>query len=125
LHLYGADGPYRGSFVEACEINLNAGLFLENQGPASELVDPQLLRAWLTARSVSRGLPAPVPDHGGWRVDVGYDAPCLRGGHTRPQGSDPGLISGAFYTAGLSAQCGKLGSHDKAVVVTDVSPPAP
>ncbi|GAB2847919.1 hypothetical protein GCM10027277_15040 [Pseudoduganella ginsengisoli] len=34
-------------------------------------VDPALLRRWLTARSVARGLPLPVPDHGGLRVDTG------------------------------------------------------
>lgn len=27
------------------------------------------MRAWLAARSLSRNLPAPLPDHGGWRVD--------------------------------------------------------
>ncbi|AXJ94730.1 MULTISPECIES: GNAT family N-acetyltransferase [unclassified Sphingomonas] len=34
-------------------------------------IDPALVRGWLAARSVSRGLPAPVADHGGWRVDTG------------------------------------------------------
>ena len=34
-------------------------------GPA----DPALVEAWLTARSISRGLPWPVADHGGLRVD--------------------------------------------------------
>jgi GNAT superfamily N-acetyltransferase len=29
------------------------------------------VRGWLAARSVSRGLPAPVADSGGWRVDTG------------------------------------------------------
>ena len=33
--------------------------------------DPDLLRRWLTARSVARGLPLPVADHGGLRVDTG------------------------------------------------------
>jgi GNAT superfamily N-acetyltransferase len=33
--------------------------------------DPALVAAWLAARSISRGLPAPVPDHGGLRVDTG------------------------------------------------------
>jgi GNAT superfamily N-acetyltransferase len=33
-------------------------------------VDPELLRAWLAARSIARGLPEPVPDHGGFRVDT-------------------------------------------------------
>lgn len=34
-------------------------------------VDPELIAGWLRARSVARGLPAPVADHGGWRVDTG------------------------------------------------------
>ena len=38
---------------------------------AGDPVDPHLVRAWLAARSRSRGLPAPVADHGGWRVDSG------------------------------------------------------
>jgi len=33
--------------------------------------DPALVEAWLTARSISRGLPLPVADHGGLRVDSG------------------------------------------------------
>jgi GNAT superfamily N-acetyltransferase len=33
--------------------------------------DLELVRAWLTARSAARGLPAPIPDRGGWRVDTG------------------------------------------------------
>lgn len=34
-------------------------------------VDRALIGAWLAARSIARGLPAPVEDHGGWRVDSG------------------------------------------------------
>ncbi|ESQ81831.1 hypothetical protein AEAC466_19910 [Asticcacaulis sp. AC466] len=33
-------------------------------------LDPHLLHAWLYARSIARGLPLPVPDHGGFRVDT-------------------------------------------------------
>jgi hypothetical protein len=33
-------------------------------------VDPELVRAWLSARSVARGLPRPVADFGGFRVDT-------------------------------------------------------
>jgi GNAT superfamily N-acetyltransferase len=33
-------------------------------------VSPELLRAWVDGRSVARGLPASVPDRGGWRVDT-------------------------------------------------------
>lgn len=35
----------------------------------SDPVDPRLVEAWLTARSLSRGLPLPVCDHGGLRVN--------------------------------------------------------
>lgn len=35
-----------------------------------EGVDAIILHAWLSARSVVRGLPLPVPDHGGYRVDT-------------------------------------------------------
>lgn len=31
----------------------------------------ELLAGWLGARSIARGLPLPVPDHGGLRVDTG------------------------------------------------------
>jgi hypothetical protein len=33
-------------------------------------VDPALLEAWLSARSIARGLPLPIPDQGGFRVDT-------------------------------------------------------
>jgi GNAT superfamily N-acetyltransferase len=32
---------------------------------------PELLWRWVAARSMARGQPAPVPDHGGMRVDTG------------------------------------------------------
>lgn len=41
-------------------------------------VDPELARAWLTARSVARGLPVPVPDRGGFRVDTNSDTELRR-----------------------------------------------
>jgi GNAT superfamily N-acetyltransferase len=41
-------------------------------------VDPTMLHAWLTARSLARGLPAPVADHGGFRVDTNSDAEIRR-----------------------------------------------
>lgn len=49
------------------------------------MVDEALVVAWLAARSLARGLPAPVADHGGWRVDSNqprerrryvFTAPC-------------------------------------------------
>jgi GNAT superfamily N-acetyltransferase len=41
-------------------------------------VDPLLLHGWLSARSVSRGLPSPVPEYGGFRVDTNSDAEIAR-----------------------------------------------
>lgn len=41
-------------------------------------VDPSLLHAWLEARSIARGLPAPVPDRGGYRVDTDSEAEVAR-----------------------------------------------
>jgi GNAT superfamily N-acetyltransferase len=32
--------------------------------------DPDLVAGWLHARSIARGLPLPVPDCGGWRVNT-------------------------------------------------------
>jgi GNAT superfamily N-acetyltransferase len=37
----------------------------------THLVDSKLLYAWLTARSIARGLALPMADHGGWRVETG------------------------------------------------------
>jgi GNAT superfamily N-acetyltransferase len=42
-----------------------------NKQANAQLADPGLLAAWLAARSIARGLPLPVSDHGGWRVDTG------------------------------------------------------
>jgi len=39
--------------------------------PTPYYADPQLLAGWLAARSLARGLPQPVSDHGGLRVDTG------------------------------------------------------
>lgn len=36
------------------------------------------MRGWLAARSLSRGLPMPVADSGGWRVDTGSDEEVRR-----------------------------------------------
>jgi hypothetical protein len=51
-------------------------LLVENGSP--EGIDPDLLRAWLTARSVGRGLPPPSPDCGGFRVDTNSDDELVR-----------------------------------------------
>jgi GNAT superfamily N-acetyltransferase len=41
-------------------------------------VEPALLAAWVHGRSIARGLPQPIPDHGGLRVDTGLPAEARR-----------------------------------------------
>lgn len=41
-------------------------------------VDPAIVEAWLSARSIVRGLPLPVADHGGFRVDTRSEAEVAR-----------------------------------------------
>lgn len=41
-------------------------------------VDPQILNQWLSARSIVRGLPLPIPEYGGFRVDTNSDAEAAR-----------------------------------------------
>ena len=41
-------------------------------------VDTRLLHAWLAGRSIARGLPAPVAEHGGYRVETGSEAETRR-----------------------------------------------
>lgn len=43
---------------------------MEKHGTSGH-VDAELLEGWLRARSIARGLPRPVPDRGGLRVDTG------------------------------------------------------
>lgn len=45
---------------------------------SSQGVDPRVLNAWLSARSIARGLPSPVPEYGGFRVDTKSDAEVAR-----------------------------------------------
>jgi hypothetical protein len=40
--------------------------------------DPFLVHAWLSARSIARGLPAPVSDYGGYRVDTNSETEIQR-----------------------------------------------
>lgn len=44
----------------------------------SDAVNHAMLRAWLTGRSIARGLPAPIPDHEGFRVDTSSDVEVRR-----------------------------------------------
>jgi GNAT superfamily N-acetyltransferase len=46
--------------------------------------DPALVAAWLAARSISRGLPLPVEDHGGLRVDTRSETESCRYVFARP-----------------------------------------
>lgn len=41
-------------------------------------LDRSLVRGWLAARSIARGLPAPVDDQDGWRVDTGQPTEARR-----------------------------------------------
>lgn len=41
-------------------------------------VDPEVAHAWLTARSLARGLPEPVADRGGFRVDTNSENEVCR-----------------------------------------------
>ena len=41
-------------------------------------IDPRLVLGWLTARSIARNLPPPVPDRGGFRVDTGSATEAVR-----------------------------------------------
>lgn len=45
---------------------------------ARDGVDRSSLHAWLSARSIARRLPLPVPDHGGFRVDTNSDTEIAR-----------------------------------------------
>lgn len=47
-------------------------------------MDTHLLSAWLSARSIARGLPLPVLDHGGWRVETGLPDELRRHVFARP-----------------------------------------
>jgi GNAT superfamily N-acetyltransferase len=63
--------------------------------------DPALVRDWLTARSIARGLPLPVADHGGLRVDTGsaeerrryvFVAPCAGLRHLAATIDEPCIV---------------------------------
>jgi GNAT superfamily N-acetyltransferase len=45
---------------------------------SNQSVEPLILKAWLSARSVARGLPLPVAEYGGFRVDTRSDAEVAR-----------------------------------------------
>jgi GNAT superfamily N-acetyltransferase len=41
-----------------------------NSDELTQRIDHELIGSWLRARSVARVLPAPIADHGGWRIDT-------------------------------------------------------
>ncbi|MGG6893078.1 MULTISPECIES: GNAT family N-acetyltransferase [Rhizobium] len=41
-------------------------------------VDPLILNAWLSARSIARGLAPPLPEYGGFRIDTNSDVEVSR-----------------------------------------------
>lgn len=49
----------------------------------TDILNDALLFGWLAARSIARGLPAPVADHGGFRVDTGGEVEICRWAFTR------------------------------------------
>ena len=51
---------------------------------ALQSVDPELLEAWLRARSVARGLPQPVKESDYLRVETGADTELRRYFFARP-----------------------------------------
>ncbi|QQN74363.1 GNAT family N-acetyltransferase [Croceicoccus sp. YJ47] len=55
---------------------------------ARQGVDPLLLNAWLSARSIARGLPMPVPEYGGFRIDTNSNGEIARWVFPKPE---PGL----------------------------------
>ncbi|QNA85988.1 GNAT family N-acetyltransferase [Sphingomonas sp. So64.6b] len=62
-------------------------------------IDPALIEPWLRARSVARGLPQPVRDRGGLRLDTNLPVELRRYVFARP---GPGLIElGRSITAPL------------------------
>jgi GNAT superfamily N-acetyltransferase len=52
-------------------------------------IDSVLLEAWVAGRSLARGLPQPVPDRGGWRVDTNSAVEVCRWIFPR---TSPGLV---------------------------------
>jgi GNAT superfamily N-acetyltransferase len=44
----------------------------------ADLLFPELIMSWLSARSVARNLPAPIPDRGGFRVETNSEKEVRR-----------------------------------------------
>lgn len=72
-------------------------------------VDPLLLRAWLAARSIARGLPEPVADRGGWRVDTASEVETIRWVFARPEPGLRELTASITAPAHLLKLCGEAG----------------
>lgn len=71
-----------------------------------EGVAPALLHAWLAGRSLARGLPAPVVDRGGYRVDTRSDSEYCRGVFAAPHPGVAALARDVDQPARLIKLCG-------------------
>jgi GNAT superfamily N-acetyltransferase len=56
--------------------------------------DPALVDGWINARSIARGLPPPVVDHGGWRVETASPTEIRRYLFVRPSPTIGDLAGG-------------------------------
>ncbi|HLY07000.1 MAG TPA: hypothetical protein VKR31_14740, partial [Rhizomicrobium sp.] len=77
----------------------------------SYFVDPFLLESWLRARSLSRGLPQPVADSGGLRVDSGLP------NETRRTHSCIFSAAGELAASGHAARYGDVFIYDRILTV--------
>jgi hypothetical protein len=69
-------------------------------------IDDALICNWLSARSLARGLPQPVPDHGGFRVDTGAETEIQRWVFAQPGEGLRALALGITQPAYLIKLCG-------------------
>lgn len=68
--------------------------------------DPMLLKGWLTARSIARKLPQPVPEHGGLRVETGLPQETRRYVFARPEHSIRALAQSIIAPNIFIKMCG-------------------
>lgn len=69
------DGLFRDSSGYEADVS---GVMTKATPMSDGQVDQHMLYSWLSARSIARGLPAPVPDYGGYRVDTNSAAEIRR-----------------------------------------------
>jgi GNAT superfamily N-acetyltransferase len=73
----------------------------------TDAVSPALLHAWLAGRSLARGVPAPVADRGGYRVDTGSDSEHCRWVFAAPSPNLSALAREIDQPGRLIKLCGK------------------